>query len=436
MIGVLQRRRPARTAAVRSGACAAVGLAVVAVLAVSQAPARADYGLDEHVWSDLGYLLVTAREAKVELEPVDVLDLGRLRPGDVVLWLYPQRRMPVDPLLSFVRDGGYLVLADDLGHGDELLAAAGISRSSEPSGHTQWYQSQEGLPVWRPAIDHFLFFNVDEVTGNHAASLKGAGDPILTWGETGSAVVIERRLGDGALLAIADPSIFLNEMLRRFYGNKQFAANAMRLYCDRDLCPVKLVLPDATIAGSYRAGVGRLGRLPALFDDAAKLINAQLGQIADSLQTAPRIHLLIGALFAWALASLASLLWARRGRRRAPPLGLSLQGVSPVALETVGLARAHREADFAEPVRVLLVEARRLEQAPALLALQAVTGRGAPAPSAEGSGASAAARQALLRIRSEAESLRGPEPAVVSADRFQRLLADVRTLWRYVDGPR
>lgn len=406
-------------------------------LALAAGPAAAaDYDLDPDAWNGLGYLLVTAEEAKVEVEPVDVLDLGRLRPGDVLMWLYPERRMPVEPILSFVRDGGYLVLADDHGHGDELLASIGIERRPEPKGHPRWYQSQEGLPVWMPARDHFLFFNVEGITGNHATSLHGAGDPILTWGEQGHAVVLERRLGHGAVLAVADPSIFLNEMLRRFYGNKQFAANAMRLYCDRDVCPVRLVLPGATIAGSYRAGLGRLGRLPALFDDAAELINEHLAALRLTLRRPPYVHVLMVLLLLCALAALAATLRARTGRRRAPPLRLGVGGTSPGFVDATGLARGHRDADFAEPARVLLAEAHRLEQLPELVSLQAATDGPVMPPAsreaAESVHRAAAAREALLRIQAEADSLRGPEPAVVSAERFQRLVVDVRTLSRFL----
>ena len=46
-----------------------------------------------------------------------------------------------------------------------------------------------------------------------------------------------------------DPSMFINQMLRRFYGNKQFAANVMRLYCEPEACRVKLARPLTTSTG-------------------------------------------------------------------------------------------------------------------------------------------------------------------------------------------
>ena len=419
-------------------ALAALG-ALLGSTATATAPA--DYSLDAEAWNGVGYLKTTAEEARVEILFADEVDLDRLRPGDILLWLFPTAPLPHEELLAFVRDGGYLLLADDRGHSTELLAVLDIRRDTAgPAEHSDYYQGVPGLPTLTPQREHFLFFNVDAVTANHPAALRGPGEPILSFDSPDDHLVIERRYGEGAVLAMGDASIFLNQMLRRFYGNKQFAANCMRLYCDRDLCPVTVALPGARAHGHYRAGLGRLGRLPSAVEDAAAAVDAALADLDAALARSPWRH----TLAALALLALAALL-ARLARTHtyasdtrdkhsrtrhldgAPPLVGDIPGTSPLRQETAGLVLGHREADFAQPARVLVREVERLERAPALArALESREDRRVASPPT-------IARNALLRIQREADSLRGPAPAVVSAERFLRLLSDVRTVCRFLE---
>lgn len=404
-----------------------------ALPATAPASADGDYSLDAEAWNGVGYLVATAAEAKVELEPTPTLDLGRLRSGNVLVWLAPPADMPVDALLAFVRDGGYLIVADDSGAADGLLAELGIQRSpGAPSSHAEWYQGADGVPLLRPTQEHFLFFNVEQVAANYPSVLRGVGTPVLTFSDPADALVMERRIGLGAVLAIADPSVFLNEMLRRFYGNKQFAANALRLYCDMPTCRARLLGPRTHVTGVYRSGVGRLGRLPALIDEAASLLNQLFAAVDRRLAERPLNALLVwGGLLCFAIV--VSLRLRRRRRRRAQPtLGVAGQAASPVRQEAMGLVLGRGDADFTEPVRVLLDEAARLADLPAVAALAVDTQRPVDAPEEVRRGDDTV-RNALLRIEREADSLLRSSPTLVSAERFLRLLADVGTVSRFVE---
>ncbi|MEZ4269161.1 MAG: DUF4350 domain-containing protein [Myxococcota bacterium] len=399
------------------------------------APAAADgdYSLDPEAWNGVGYLLATAAEAKVELEPAQVLDLGRLRPGSVLIWLAPPQDLPVAALLAFVRDGGFVVIADDSGAADGLLAEIGIQRApAAPSSHGDWYQGADGVPLLTPRREHFLFFNVEQVAANYPSVLHGAGDPILTFADPADALIVERRLGLGAILAIADPSIFLNEMLRRFYGNKQLAANALRLYCDIPSCRARLLGPRTRITGAYRSGVGRLGRLPAFIDEAASLLNAFFAAVDRRLSDRPLNAILIWGGLAFLAIVLAIRLRQRRTKVVEPPLTVAGHSASPVRQEAMGLVLGRGDADFAEPARVLLDEAARLADLPAIASL-AASASPLSAASDDVRRGEETVRNALLRIHREADSLLRSSPTLVSAERFLRLLADVGTVSRYVE---
>jgi hypothetical protein len=414
-------------------AIASLLAAVVAAGASAAGAAAHDYGLDAESWNGVGYLLATAAEAKVELEPVDVLDAGRLRPGNVLVWLAPPADLPVEALLAFVHDGGFLVLADDGGAADGLLAALGVERSPGAStSHAEWYQAAEGIPLLTPRREHFLFFNVEQVAANYPSVLRGAGDPVLTFDDPADALIVERRHGQGSVLLIADPSVFLNEMLRRFYGNKQLAANALRLYCDAPSCRARLLGPATRVVGAYRPGVGRLGRLPVFAEEAATALNTLLAAVDRQLAERPLSTVIAWALLLALVGAVALRLRPRRAEVAPAPVGISAQSASPLRQEALGLVLGRAEADFAEPARVLLDEAARLSDAPAIIQLGArgSASRDATQPHRR---AEETVNNALLRIHREADSLRQSSPTLVSAERFLRLLADVGTVSRYVE---
>lgn len=392
--------------------------------------APVDYSFEEAHWNGLGYLLTTAAEAKVEVEVVDTLDLERLRPSDVLFVFYPAK-LDADAIHAFIRDGGHVILADDRGDGAELLRRLGVRRNPRgPSRHASWYQGMDGMPVLHPQLDHFLFFNVDEVVANYPAAMAGAGEPVLSFDDPNERLVVEVRVGRGALLAIGDASLFLNQMLRRFYGNKQFAANALRYYCERDPCALKVLGPTATTTGSYRPRRGPLGDLPQIFDDVAASVDETFGNITDALAKPPWSVLLgwLSLLLGLALAARVMAL----GRERVPaPVGSLPPVVAPPAVaEAMGLAGGGSDADFCDLAQVLVAEVEHLSATGRLPAeLDAP-----PAAAGVEDPDVRVARRALLRIRDQTASLQAAAPPMVSAERFVRLYDQVRAVTRYVES--
>ncbi|MGB0591254.1 MAG: DUF4350 domain-containing protein [Myxococcota bacterium] len=397
---------------------------------VTSSVSAEDYSASEEDWNGIGYLETTGAEARVQVNRLETLDLGKLRPDDVLLWVYPSQPMPVEDLLVFVREGGHLIVADDVGTGDRFLSAIGLARKplSGDVGATDGakvYRERANIPILGVEEEHFLFFNVDEVVANHGVVLSGAGEVILAAGGARQGLIQEVRLGEGAVLAIGDPSMFINAMLRRFYGNKQLAANMMRYYCLSDPCEVSLVTPGTRIAGRYRSGLGRFGALPRVLDESVGLLNRALGAVDRQLGTSPGPFVLVLLAVFITVALLAQLLLGGRRLVEATRPVLTAQ-VSPQRHESVALIQEQDEADFLEPVETLLRELPEVKLRQLLL-------RGPRTTGPEDGRRWKAAKAAVLRIQQEADSVRQADSAPVSAERFMSLLQDIRAVGAYME---
>ena len=396
------------------------------------------YRVDDDRWSGLSYLRQTAEEAKVSLEVIDGdMDLATIGPGDVVMWLFPQRDMDVDALVRFVKDGGFLIVADDRGTSRRLFNAFGVEVSQNgPTHHRTYFKGLEGFPIVkkREGADHFLYFNVSQLVANHPVVLRG-GTPVFSFeGDGGSKqhLVVEVNAGRGRFLGIGDPSMFINDMIGRpeLHGNKQFAANVMRRNCSES-CRVKLLTPRAISSGQYVDRGGPLGGLPHVFDEAATLLNDALTSLSETLTTPPWpaivVFLLVVMLTVLAITTFQYLPLVK------PPttsVGTASHNVtSPLEQDALGMSSVSADADFNHLAETLLNHAEGLQGAGLTPALGAET----PFETDRDK----MARRALLRIRSEAASFQSAgEALVVSHDRFLRIYDDVRVIARYATEQR
>ncbi len=415
-----------------SGRCSAF-MAAFAALAVAHGHGSvlaSDYDFANKGWNGLSYLIETAKEAKVEVDTDQVLDLTTLTPDEVLLWVYPPTGLPVEELLGFVREGGRLIIADDVGGGGELLAAIGVERSSRaPARHLTWFGGVNGFPVVDAQGDHFLFFNVDRVIANHASTLSGEGTPIASFDEGGH-LAVERRWGAGAVLAVADSSMLINEMLTQFYGNKQFAANLTRVYCTSEPCRIRILGTDAVARGEYRRGQQPTGAMPQTIRRAASGVNDMLDATSNALQTPEGRAVIFGLL------SIIALVIAGRAlsRGRVPPDAphRANGGELPPQVEVAaGLATVRGEADFFGLARTLADQATMLLERPEVI--RAIASEH-DLPDA-GQVRASLVRGAATRIRSDLVALRGRQAPVVSAEQFSRLYDDVKTLERALPTP-
>jgi hypothetical protein len=152
---------------------------------------------------------------------------------------------------QFIRDGGTLLIADNFGpttdttpEGNDLLEAVGATARFDGAllRDEQEYDRSPALPITDAVSPHPYTQGVDELVLNYGTAVTPNGATPLV--ETSSFAYLDRNrsgsldgnetlqqypvvtveaVGDGQVVAVSDPSIFINSMLERG-DNAQFAA--------------------------------------------------------------------------------------------------------------------------------------------------------------------------------------------------------------------
>lgn len=185
-----------------------------------------DFAPEEQAWNGLSALLALARDAGVAIETPAEIDLDTLNAGDGLLILHPTGALPRAALTTFMRAGGRVAIADDFGTGDQLLRAFGMQRlpvtDVEPERRLR---GNRNLLLATPDSHHTLASDIPALVANHPTGLRHRTlEPVFAFGEGRPALVLSGAVGAGRLVAIGDPSVFINNMLS-FTGNARFAAN-------------------------------------------------------------------------------------------------------------------------------------------------------------------------------------------------------------------
>ena len=183
------------------------------------------------------------RLAKAELEPGHVvtttqIDFSELKPEDGLLLLYPERSLDETELSKFMRAGGRVVLLDDYGRGDSLLSAFNMHRVPAPRNPAESLRHNPQLALAEPASAHPVVADVNRVVTNHPIGLQHPDlSPVLKIRSANRdpdvTVAVAGAVGQGRLLAVGDPSIVMNSMLR-YAGNKAFARGLIHYAVDSD----------------------------------------------------------------------------------------------------------------------------------------------------------------------------------------------------------
>jgi hypothetical protein len=212
---------------------------LIAWLSAPRAADAASFSFYDERWDGTSELLRVARErlGKDRVEVLDELVWDRLRPGDGVIILHPERDIDYVETLAFLRAGGRLALLDDYGRGDSLLERFKIRRVAAPRKPVDSIRDNPQLAIAVPAVQvvagqeqgrHPIVASVAKLVTNHPTGLvhpnltpvltiPGALDePDVTLAVTG--IIADR----GRLLAMGDPSAVMNLMLR-YPGNRAFA---------------------------------------------------------------------------------------------------------------------------------------------------------------------------------------------------------------------
>jgi hypothetical protein len=219
-------------------------VAVVAVLGITLfwdgAAWAIPFDLNGDDWEGASELV---RLAKAELEPGHVvttnqIDFSELKPEDGLLLIYPERSLDEAELSKFMRAGGRVVLLDDYGRGDSLLSAFNMHRIPAPRNPAESLRHNPQLALAEPASAHPVVADVNRVVTNHPVGLQHPDlSPVLKIRsqshDADVAVAVAGAVGQGRLLAVGDPSIVMNSMLR-YAGNKAFARGLIHYAVDSD----------------------------------------------------------------------------------------------------------------------------------------------------------------------------------------------------------
>lgn len=392
-------------------------------------PARAqsgdDFAPDNDRWNGLSGLVEIARGQGVELELVERLDIGTLRPEDALIVVAPEEDLPAASLTELMRAGGRVALADDFGHGDSLLRTFRIGRGRPNRADALRLRGNEELLVARAAAGHPLTEGVTALVTNHPQVVYHQDlEPIFAFGER-DAVVLAGAVGAGRLVAIADPSVLINNMLE-LRGNRRFAENLVGYVAGEGGGRVLLVPPRGRIVGRY----GEPGADRPLHD-----LRALLEHLAQAELPPGALRVLAASLAGILLVLAAGVL-----PRSSPYAGASMFARPSVAGGFVGRVEwfSQRPANLGDPAMVYKLEletelARRFGLAwpvsPEQIAAR-MKARGMRAVDVEGARALLAE---LAALREEWE--RGTRGDALAEARFRKivrdgdaLLAKVRTL--------
>ncbi|HEX4458027.1 MAG TPA: DUF4350 domain-containing protein [Polyangia bacterium] len=260
-----------------------------------------DYRLDSHEWNGLSRLADEARLAGCTIEPTESLDWSTLGPRDSVWFVYPRTAVDGGKLRRYLEAGGRAVLADDYGASDAALAALEIRRLRSDLDGAERYQDNPALPIAKQTLGTELSAGTSSLVANHTAFFSAATPATYSF-VPGAALVVEGRLGHGYFVAIADPSIFINNMLE-IDEDLGFARALVKRTCKPGE-RIVLVTQSFVERGEPAGDLGDDG------DSGWLRFNHMLQLIDETIHTAASDGRVLGFLGALT-AILALLLWSR-----------------------------------------------------------------------------------------------------------------------------
>jgi hypothetical protein len=244
-------------------------LGVVCVLLAS-VPARAAFDPADTGWEGCSHLAELARQelGNRRVRVISNLDYSILEPRDAIVFLHPEVDIRFHPLAAFLAAGGRAAVIDDHGKAATLLERFHIHRANAPALPALRLRDNSQLPIALPAPsessgeqnDHPTLRGVDQVVTNHPTALRLEPGieltPLLVLparGDADALLAVTGVIGDaracgltsvanrdappeghcGRLLAMGDPSAFINLMMR-YPGNTSFARGVFNYLLEDD----------------------------------------------------------------------------------------------------------------------------------------------------------------------------------------------------------
>lgn len=225
----------------------ALALALAVGLLVGASTSGAAFGTYTHSWEGTSDLRAEAQAAGAET--IVVIDTTRYEDleanGTVAIVIVDEGSYgPEDRerLIDFIRRGGTVVIADDLGQTNQLLQEMGANTriDGDPLRDEREYHRSPALPVATETSDHPYVNDSDTFTLNYGTTLDANGADVLVRSSEYSyldtnrnqafdedetlgprPVMTTEEIGQGELVVISDSSSLINVMLER-PGNRAF----------------------------------------------------------------------------------------------------------------------------------------------------------------------------------------------------------------------
>ncbi len=208
---------------------------VISLLSIWFYPSIQDFMASNTMWNG-----IKSFSSEFSAEDIDSLDELPDLPGETVLISIPYLEFSDDELASikrFVDSGGTLLLMDDYGYGNSVLAYLGVSVrfSNKPLLDPLFSYKNQWLPRITDFSPEIAESGIDAIVLNHATTLfNTTASETIAWSSSSSfldineneswdldepkgpfPVAVQFRLGKGTVAIASDPSIMINSMVDR-----------------------------------------------------------------------------------------------------------------------------------------------------------------------------------------------------------------------------
>ena len=207
----------------------------ISLLSIWFYPSIQDFMASNTMWNGIRDF-----SSEFDAEDIDSLDELHDQPQKTVLVSIPYLEFSDDELANikrFVDDGGTLLLMDDYGYGNSVLAYLGVSVrfSNKPLLDPLFSYKNQWLPKITDFSPEVAERGIDAVVLNHATTLTSVvASETIAWSSSSSfldtnengtwdqdeprgpfPVAVQFRLGQGMVAIASDPSIMINSMVGR-----------------------------------------------------------------------------------------------------------------------------------------------------------------------------------------------------------------------------
>jgi hypothetical protein len=335
-------------------------IAIGCLIAARVAQAAPDYAPASTEWNGLAKLFDEARAAGCEIEAAQTLDWSALEGNDVLWFVYPRAPVDAQKLKRWLAAGGRAVIADDFGAAAQALEALDIRRgrvSFQGTGDDARYNHNPHLPIAHVRFQTDLSRATREIVANHPSSFETATP--ATWEfQPGAALVVEGHVAKGYFVAIADPSVLINNMLE-IDGNRAFAHALVQHTCRAGQDRIHLYTQTFTQRGEPRSELPPAPETESLYGQFNKKMTGVNGGLKGALVDGRALTLLASALAVIALALFGTVFPARNEiRDRWTRVGRLLQPAHESDHALAGLPW-----DYAMPAAIVREEALERLQA-------------------------------------------------------------------------